>query len=66
MEACTGTTAAAATDVEVQFVPRNDILEIIHGDAATGIELLQTLSQEVAQIYRTIQRSYPATSSFVN
>jgi CRP-like cAMP-binding protein len=59
------TTAVAATNVEVQFVPRNDILEIIRGDAPTAMELLQTLSEEVIQIYRIVQRN-TATRTFVN
>jgi CRP-like cAMP-binding protein len=58
------TTAVAVTNVEVQFVPRNDILEIMQEDAVTGMELLQTLSHDLAHMYRTVQRTTART--FVN
>ncbi len=48
-------TAVAASDVTLHFVPKKDVLELIKDDSATAMELLQLLSENLHELYQTIK-----------
>src|SRR5690242_1233108 len=47
--------AVAATNIEVQFVPRCDLMEIMVDDPITGMELVQMLSGDLGKVYERIR-----------
>ena len=49
------TSAVAATNIEVQFVSRADLFEIMNDDPLTGMELVQMLSGDLGRMYESIR-----------
>jgi CRP-like cAMP-binding protein len=50
------TTAVAATDVAVHFIPKSDVLKMIEDDPAIGLHVIQMLTGHLGQLYDCIKR----------
>jgi CRP-like cAMP-binding protein len=49
------TTAIAATDVAVRFIPKSDVLSMMENDPTTGLHVIQILTGHLGQLYDRIK-----------